>query len=718
MFSPSRQTGSARGWMRGRAWALLGTVMLVASILAPPASAQAIPAPNQVEAASADAARVGEPAAAVSLDAVAPALRRYPYLTDVVKNYATINFGTDRSATTASVKWGKAGSTGCTPTTTVSASKIAVTVNSTLQYQWKAKLTLQAGGQYCYRVFLGSTDLLGTDPTPTFRTQLASGSTVSYSFAVFGDWGEVDSAGNNVHQANLMSRIASSGVRFAVTTGDNAYPNGSWNNYGDLVTKGAGVSSVFGPSFWTVAGASIPIFPIIGNHDMNSTSVNHPTLILFPQDRAVADSNGRYARETYCCLNGTTSASYPSAWYAFTAGTTRFYLLEAAWGSTNLGTGSAYENDADYRWTPSSPEYQWLEADLQAHPTGLKIALFHYPVYSDNSTEPSDTFLHGSNSLEGLLGRYGVDLAFSGHAHTYQRYVPNAQGVVSYVTGGGGARLEPVGQLGCSSTDAYAIGWSYSANGGAGGGSKCGAASVPTSIDRVFHFLKVTVKGGQVTVTPTDSMGRTFDVRTYTFDTGPGPGATPTPSASPIFSDGFESGSLGAWTTKTGLVVQTALVHQGTFGARGTTTVGATYAKKALPATYGEGYLRTWFDLASFSSQVNLLRLRTAADASLGYVFVTTGGKLAFRNDVAATTVTTATTVATGSWHSLELRMAVAGTTSTAEVWYDGAKVIGIPTTNLGTTPIGKIQIGEVTAGRTYDVAFDKVAFATQRLGP
>ena len=40
-------------------------------------------------------------------------------------------------------------------------------------------------------------------------------------------------------------------------------------------------------------------------------------------------------------------------------------------------------------------------------------------------------------------------------------------------------------------------------------------APVPDSISRVFHFLLVTVKGTRVTVAPTDSLGRTFDVQHY-----------------------------------------------------------------------------------------------------------------------------------------------------------------------------------------------------------
>ena len=245
----------------------------------------------------------------------------------------------------------------------------------------------------------------------------------------------------------------------------------------------------------------------------------------------MASSAGRYERETYCCLNGTVSSNYPSAWYAFDAGVARFYVLEASWSDLNIGSASPYENDYDYHWRPSTDEYQWLAQDLAAHPTGLKFAFWHYPLYSDNSTETSDTFLQGASRLEGLLSSYGVNIGFNGHAHIYQRNVPSgANGLITYVTGGGGAKVEPIGAgIGCSATDAYGIGWSYSANGGAGGGYACGSAPVPTSLTQVFHFLLVTVNGTQVRVAPTDEMGRTFDVQIYNFpDTIP---PTPTRTA-------------------------------------------------------------------------------------------------------------------------------------------------------------------------------------------
>src|SRR5690349_9604858 len=439
-------------------------------------------------------------------------LRRYPYLTDAVGSYATINWATDRSQISGAVRFGKVGSESCT-THYVPATKTAITVNGVLEYQWKALLNLMPGTQYCYRVYLGSSpvnqvDLLGSDAAPTFWTQVPSGANQSFSFVVFGDWGEVDSAGANPSQARLMSLMASSGARFAVTTGDNGYPSGSQANYGDLIQTGASLSAIFGPSFWKVPGASMPIFLALGNHGLNSSDTNHPALLTWPEDRAVSTSKGHFSKDTYCCLNGTTSASYATAWYAFDAGPARFYVLNAAWSDSNVGTATDYKNDYDYHWAPGTAQYQWLQADLAAHSSVLKFAFWHYPLYSDNPNEATDTYLSGSSSLEGLLKQNGVDIAFTGHAHVYERNLPSSAGIFNYTTGGGGATIGTIGT--CSPLDAYAIKFTTT-------GKACGSAPVPTSAAQVYHFLKVTVNGTNVTVTPINSLGQSFDVRNYIF---------------------------------------------------------------------------------------------------------------------------------------------------------------------------------------------------------
>jgi hypothetical protein len=454
-------------------------------------------------------------AAKSPLNSYSSALRRYPYLTDVVGSYATINWATDRSEMSGLVRFGKAGVESCTAHFAIPA-RAAISVNGVPQFQWKALLNLEPGTRYCYRVYLGTSpanqiDLLGSDPAPSFRTQVPAGANQPFSFVVIGDWGYVGASGTNPYQADLMSLIAESGARFVVTTGDNAYPDGNQKNMGDLIQKGPGVSAVFGPSFWKVPGASLPIFLTPGNHDFSSPDTNHPFLLTWPQDRAVSTSGGRYLKENFCCLHGTASADYPSAWYAFDAGPARFYMLETSWDEANVGTASEYEVDYAYHWAPGTPQYEWLKDDLAAHPSVLKFAFFHYPIYSDNPIESESPYLLGSDSLEGLLKQYGVDIAFTGHAHIYERNLPSPSGVHNYITGGGGA---PLGTLGtCTALDAYAIKFTTT-------GKACGSAPVPTSPAQVYHFLKVTVDGTNVTVTPINSLGQSFDVIDHTFTAG------------------------------------------------------------------------------------------------------------------------------------------------------------------------------------------------------
>ena len=169
---------------------------------------------------------------AAVMAAPSASLTRYPYLTDSIQTSITVNWATSTAGGTVdSVKWGPAGS--CTANTTA-ATKTNISVNSVAEYQWLATIPVSPDATYCYRVFQGSTDLLGSDPSPSFMSQVAVNSAAPFSFAVFGDWGQAYAGSVNVDQANVLSQIAQSGVRFAVMTGDTAYPGGDQKNYGDL----------------------------------------------------------------------------------------------------------------------------------------------------------------------------------------------------------------------------------------------------------------------------------------------------------------------------------------------------------------------------------------------------------------------------------------------------------------------------------------------------
>src|SRR5436190_108149 len=103
--------------------------------------------------------------------------------------------------------------------------------------------------------------------------------------------------------------------------------------------------------------------------------------------------------------------------------------------------------------------------------------------------------------------------------------------------------------------------------------------------------------------------------------------------ATPLFSDGFETGDTSAWTTASALTVEQANVHSGHFAAEGNTTASAAYAKKTLPSAHSDAYARVAFLVGSQASQVTLLRLRDTPTGNGGYLYLTAGGSLAFRSD-------------------------------------------------------------------------------------
>jgi hypothetical protein len=96
----------------------------------------------------------------------------------------------------------------------------------------------------------------------------------------------------------------------------------------------------------------------------------------------------------------------------------------------------------------SSPQEQWLRADLAAHPAHCTIAYMHHPRWSSGK--------YGENNrvqpLVEALYDYGVDLLLTGHGHQYERFSlqdPNGnrdpvRGIREIVVGTGGKNHQPV----------------------------------------------------------------------------------------------------------------------------------------------------------------------------------------------------------------------------------------------------------------------------------
>jgi hypothetical protein len=670
--------------------------------------------------------------------AFASSLRRYPYLTDASGTGTTANWGTDRTVTSASVKWGGPGEA-CTAHT-AAAARTSITVNGVAEYQWTARMTgLTPDTRYCYRVFGGTADLLGTDASPAFSSPIASGATTPFSFAILGDWGLAPTAAGNPAQAAVLSRIAQSGARFAVTTGDTAYPSGSQTNYGDLVQTGANVSAVFGPAFWKVPGTSTPAFSALGNHGVTTTFLQN-----WPETSAAAASGGRFVAETYCCKNGTTSASYPSAWYAFDVGNARFYVLDAAWSDSNPGTVTQYQDDFDYHWAPGSPEVQWLRSDLAAHPTQLKFAFFHYPLYVDNRTETSDTFLQGPNGLEGLLASFGVNIAFNGHAHVYERNTAGSGGLISYVTGGGGGTPEPV-SCGVTRFAAAAIGWSPST----AKGSACGTATAPATVNQFHHFLLVRVNGSSVTVTPTNADGGTFDVQTYTFGAPPPPPVDNPPTApANLVATAVGSTRINlSWSASTDDVGVASYEVYRDGSATPLATVGGTtlsYSDTAVAAGETHSYVVKAVDTAGHHSDPSNVASATTSSAppavpafvrdatantpsgtSLTVPISSTAGDALVASVAiqagATASVSSVADTAGGTWTRGAVGF-LAGSSTRAEVWYrTGGAAVSSVTVTLNTAKAASADIAEfsgVASASALDAAAGNTGTATSTSAP
>lgn len=98
-----------------------------------------------------------------------------------------------------------------------------------------------------------------------------------------------------------------------------------------------------------------------------------------------------------------------------------------------------------------SPQEQWLEADLAAHPTDCTLAYWHHPRFSSG--------IVGSNRYVAPfwedLYKAGADVVLNGHDHAYERFAPqnllagtdSSQGIREFVVGTGGGSFSALGTL-------------------------------------------------------------------------------------------------------------------------------------------------------------------------------------------------------------------------------------------------------------------------------
>src|SRR6266498_984505 len=86
----------------------------------------------------------------------------------------------------------------------------------------------------------------------------------------------------------------------------------------------------------------------------------------------------------------------------------------------------------------SSPQGQWLEADLAAHSNLCTLAYWHIPLFSSGGRASSN-----SQSFWQTLYNHNADLILAGHDHIYERFAPQtpsgtldtARGIREFIVG-------------------------------------------------------------------------------------------------------------------------------------------------------------------------------------------------------------------------------------------------------------------------------------------
>ncbi len=99
----------------------------------------------------------------------------------------------------------------------------------------------------------------------------------------------------------------------------------------------------------------------------------------------------------------------------------------------------------------SSPEGEWLRADLAAHPAACTLAYWHHPLFGSTGNFTNNTDVR---PLWRILYAAGADLVLNGHAHNYERMAPEdpngaadpTRGIREFVVGTGGKSHQRFGK--------------------------------------------------------------------------------------------------------------------------------------------------------------------------------------------------------------------------------------------------------------------------------
>ena len=161
--------------------------------------------------------------------------------------------------------------------------------------------------------------------------------------------------------------------------------------------------------------------PVVGNHEYLTSG-------------GTGCDNGNQDAEGYFDYFGSAAGQQGKGWYSFNVGAWHLVAL-----NSNCGDAGGCSK--------GSPQYNWLSADLAAHPATCTLAFWHIPLFSSGGRSAANM-----RSIWQLLYDRKADLVLEGHDHIYERFGPQtstasadaSRGLRSFVVGTGGANHTPL----------------------------------------------------------------------------------------------------------------------------------------------------------------------------------------------------------------------------------------------------------------------------------
>jgi arylsulfatase A-like enzyme len=203
-------------------------------------------------------------------------------------------------------------------------------------------------------------------------------------------------------------------------------------------------------------------------------------------------------------------------------------------------------------------------------------------------------------------------------------------------------------------------------------------------------------------VVATDGAGNHSEPSARVWYTFPPPGT--------LLADGFESGDLVAWPSRTGTTAAVAGGRTGRFESRFVGEGTPAFIRRSLSASPPAVRIAAEVRLVSRAANAVLLLRGIGADGlGVVQVFVRPDGSLAYRVERSGALRISTFTMALDTWLRIELSVDGALSPARVRLAVDGVPVLDMDEPS-GVVPLAKLQLGDGATGRTFDLRVDDVS--------